>query len=394
MNLALFASSFYPNLGGVEELVRQLAREYRRRGHEAIVITNQWPPSLPKRSMCEGIPVYRIPMRVPDGPARARLKFRATHGGILREAGAIMRRHQVDLVHVQCVSTNGYYARKLAVKLQLPLVVTSQGERTMDKEDAFARSKILNSIMRDLLTHAEFVTACSRWTLDDLERYMGRSFDDRARAIHNGVSLEEFDNPAILPYSHPSPFVLALGRWVPQKGFDVLLRAFAEAVRDDDTFSHDLLLAGEGGEAPELERIVAELGLRRRVHLLGRADRPLTVSLFKGASWFVLPSVADEGFPLVIPEAMAGGNPVIATPVGGVPEMVRNNENGLLVAPRDTRALAEAMKKLAFEDGVADRLAQAAQATARRFAWPRIADEYEAVYDAVLTESRKVSGLA
>jgi glycosyltransferase involved in cell wall biosynthesis len=393
MNLALFASSFYPNLGGVEELVRQLAKEYRQRGHEAIVITNQWPPTVPKRSTYEGIPVYRIPMRVPEGPTRARLKFRATHGRILREAGATMRRHQIDLVHVQCVSTNGYYARKLALKLQLPLVVTSQGERTMDTENAFARSKILNSIMRDLLMHAEFVTACSRWTLNDLERYMGQSFGDRARAIHNGVSLEEFDNPAVLPYSHPSPFVLALGRWVPQKGFDVLLRAFADAMRDD-TFRHDLLLAGEGSEGPELERIVAELGLRRRVHLLGRADRPLTVSLFKGASWFVLPSVADEGLPLVIPEAMAAGNPVIATPVGGVPEIVRDNENGLLVPPRDTGALAGAMKSLASENGAADRFGQAARETAQRFAWTRIADEYEAVYDGVLTESRKVSGLA
>src|SRR5205823_6008368 len=132
------------------------------------VITNRWPPNLPKHTVAEGTPVYRIPMRVPDGPVRARIRFHATHSHILREVEAILVQHQADLIHVQCVSTNGYYARKLARKLRLPLVVTSQGERTMDAEDAFARSAFLNVSLRDLLGNADFVTACSRHTLLDL----------------------------------------------------------------------------------------------------------------------------------------------------------------------------------------------------------------------------------
>src|SRR5205085_11841796 len=92
MNVAVFASSFYPHLGGVEELVRQLCKEYRRRGHEVVVITNRWPPSLPERSTYGGTPVYRIPMRVPDGPRRARIKFQATHRRLERQAREILLR--------------------------------------------------------------------------------------------------------------------------------------------------------------------------------------------------------------------------------------------------------------------------------------------------------------
>jgi len=65
MNVAIFASAFYPSLGGVEELVRQLAHEYRRQGIETIVLVNRWPRSMPAEEVIEGIPVYRLSMRLP-----------------------------------------------------------------------------------------------------------------------------------------------------------------------------------------------------------------------------------------------------------------------------------------------------------------------------------------
>ncbi|MBE7209724.1 MAG: hypothetical protein INR65_01775, partial [Gluconacetobacter diazotrophicus] len=72
MKIALFASSFYPHIGGVEELVRQLAREYRGRGFSPIVVTNRWPRSLPAYELHEEVPLYRLPMRTPGPGAKAR----------------------------------------------------------------------------------------------------------------------------------------------------------------------------------------------------------------------------------------------------------------------------------------------------------------------------------
>ncbi|MGC8625927.1 MAG: glycosyltransferase, partial [Phycisphaerae bacterium] len=67
MNIAIFASAFYPSLGGVEELCRQLALELMRQGHGVIVLTNRWPRDLPANESIDGITVYRLPFRLPEG---------------------------------------------------------------------------------------------------------------------------------------------------------------------------------------------------------------------------------------------------------------------------------------------------------------------------------------
>jgi glycosyltransferase involved in cell wall biosynthesis len=320
-------------------------------------------------------------MRVPDGPRRARIKFQATHRRLERQAREILLRHHIELVHVQCVSANGYYARRVGRRLGLPIVVTSQGERTMDAGNAFARSAFLNDTLRGLLDSADFVTACSRDTLHDLEGYIGESFGSRAEVIYNGVSTEDFDIDAGVPYQHPSPYVLGIGRLVPQKGFDVLLRAFAEAVRRDG-FGQDLLLAGDGSERRRLEAIVDDLGLQGRVHLIGPADRALAVSLLNGCSFAVVPS-RSEPLGIVTLEAMAAGKAVIASAVGGIPEIVRHEHNGLLVSAEDVQELAAALTRLASDEQLAKRLSEAGRTFVSAFTWPKIADQYEAVYASV-----------
>jgi glycosyltransferase involved in cell wall biosynthesis len=353
MNIALFASAFYPHVGGVEELVRQLAREYIRRGDHAIVLTNRWPRDLPAHEEFEGIPLYRLPMRAPEGSVKAIANYHLTHRAIETDVATILRRHKSEIVHVQCVSSNGHYARLAARALKLPLVVTSQGERTMDATGVYERSAFLNRTLRALLKEGDALSACSRDTLEDLERYMGEPFGERARVIYNGIAADDFNDEAA-PHQHPRPYILGIGRWVPQKGFDVLLRAFALAARDE-AFEHDLLLAGEGEERATYEAIVREEKLEGRVHLLGRAARPMAVSLFKGASFFVLPS-RHEPFGIVNIEAMTAGKAVVASRVGGVPEIVRDNENGLLVAGDNVEDLARALKRLAGDEELRDRL--------------------------------------
>lgn len=374
MNVALFASAFYPSLGGVEELVRQLAHQQIQRGNKPLVVTNQWPRSLPAYEEYEGIPVYRLAMRVPEGYLRARLKYRLTHPAIVREMLGILTKHDVQMLHVQCISANGYYALLAKRKLGLPLVVTTQGERTMDAEQIYQKSPFLNQTLCALLTEADYITACSRNTLDDMQDYYGSPFDARADVIYNGINLTDFEVGK--PYPHPKPYLLGIGRHVPQKGFDVLLRAFAQAGLD----THDLLLAGDGPERAALEQLSQMLGVQDRVHFVGRADRPTAVSLFQGCSFFVLPS-RQEPQGIVNLEAMAAGKPVIASRVGGVPEIVLDGETGLLVPGEDVSALAEDLGRLAGDAALRDRLGSAGRLRARQFAWPLIAEQYLGVYE-------------
>src|SRR4051794_380267 len=97
MNVAIFASSFYPNIGGVEELCRQLAHEYRARGIGVIVIVNRWPRSLDSYQEYEGIPVYRLPLRMPDGTWRVHLNYYLTNRFVRNTLRKVIAKHAIDL---------------------------------------------------------------------------------------------------------------------------------------------------------------------------------------------------------------------------------------------------------------------------------------------------------
>jgi glycosyltransferase involved in cell wall biosynthesis len=200
---------------------------------------------------------------------------------------------------------------------------------------------------------------------------------ERGRVVHNGVDISEFAGPHESA-ERPRPFVLAIGRHVRQKGFDVLIDAFASLI-EDKAFHWDLLIAGDG---PERERLIAQVhgrGLTDRVDFVGRADRAMAVRLFRSAAAFALPSL-HEPFGIVNLEAMAAGAPVVATRVGGVPEFVDDGLSGLLVPPGDAGALAAALRRLFDEPGLRERLSHRGREMAASFDWARIEQDYREVY--------------
>jgi glycosyltransferase involved in cell wall biosynthesis len=175
---------------------------------------------------------------------------------------------------------------------------------------------------------------------------------------------------------HARPYIVALGRLVPQKGFDLLIEAFAEAALP----THDLLIAGEGTERAPLEQLIQSRGLVGRVHLLGRAERPQVASLFLGCSFFALPSRADEGMPVVCAEAMAAGKTVVAARAGGTPETVIDGESGIIFEKEDRNALAAGLRQLAGDPALRERFGAAGAKRAVQFSWPRITEQYLSAY--------------
>jgi glycosyltransferase involved in cell wall biosynthesis len=143
------------------------------------------------------------------------------------------------------------------------------------------------------------------------------------------------------------------GRLGPQKALGTALQALASV--PDVT----LAIAGDGPERGALERQARELRLDERVSFLGSVPREQVLRLFRAAEASVLPS-AWENFPHAVVEALAVGCPVIATAVGGVPEVVRDGENGLLVAPGDPAALAAAIARYFADEQLRGRLRDAA----------------------------------
>ena len=155
------------------------------------------------------------------------------------------------------------------------------------------------------------------------------------------------------------------GRLTAQKALGDTLEALA---RVPDVA---LLVLGDGPERAKLERRAGELGLADRVRFLGAGTRDDVIALFRAVDAALLTS-AWENLPHTLLEALATGTPVIATAVGGIPEVVRDGENGLLVPPRDIAAIASAIDRLVHDDALRASLAAAAAPSVDELAEPRI----------------------
>jgi glycosyltransferase involved in cell wall biosynthesis len=195
---------------------------------------------------------------------------------------------------------------------------------------------------------------------------------EKLRVVHNGIDVEHFQ------YSGPCAGgpIVSVGRLSPEKGVDQLLRAMAIVSKEDASLR--LEIAGDGPSRGALGSLVEELNLTGQVSFLGEVDD--VASLLQRAAVFVLPSLT-EGISLTLLEAMSQGLPVVATRVGGSPEVVVHGETGLLVDPASPEQLASAILRLHRESGRARVMGLAArERVTQDFDARRMVREYQAIY--------------
>jgi glycosyltransferase involved in cell wall biosynthesis len=190
---------------------------------------------------------------------------------------------------------------------------------------------------------------------------------DPAKVVlcRHGVRLERFDTAR---QDREPGRILSVGRLVAKKGFPVLIDACALLAQRDVAFHLDLV--GDGPLAGELARLVSERGLTSRVSLHAARPQPELVAFYQRAAVFALvPAVqADgdrDGVPNVILEAMACGTPVVASAISGIPEVVIDNQTGVLVPPSNPRALADALERLLYDLSEAETMGKRAEAAVR-----------------------------
>ncbi len=189
------------------------------------------------------------------------------------------------------------------------------------------------------------------------ERFPERA--DRIRRIYNGLNLAEFGRA---DFSSAPPLILAVGRLIAKKGFADLIGACGLIAERGKSFQCEII--GEGPLENELRGQIERLNLQNRVVLPGAKQQREVRQRLAAANVFVLPSVIDpeggmDNLPTVIMEAMATGLPVVSTKIGGIPEMVVENETGFLLRPGDAVALADAIEKVINNLSLAQKLGQA-----------------------------------
>lgn len=204
----------------------------------------------------------------------------------------------------------------------------------------------------------------------------------RVRVIRNGIDIVRHD-PAVRRDAMRTR-VVAVGRLTPVKDLPTLLHAVRIVADADASFRLDVV--GDGLSRPSLERLCRELRLERHVTFHGTRDDVLGV--LSEARLFVQASLS-EGISLTLLEAMAAGVPIVATRVGGTPEVVDHGVTGLLVPPSDPEALAAAMLTVLNDRSMAQRMSDAARRRAERsFNVRQMAASYEALYEEAVTRPR------
>jgi glycosyltransferase involved in cell wall biosynthesis len=176
-----------------------------------------------------------------------------------------------------------------------------------------------------------------------------------------------------------------MGSFSHKKGFDVLLRAFASVAAEDPSIH--LVLAGAGKEWSTYTALVDEENLQSRVHFVGIVNGIGKIHLYQHCRFFVCPS-RREPFATVNLEALAAGRPIVATAVGGNPEVVREGENGFLVPSGDAEVLAARMLTLLKDPALRARMGHVSSALARGYDWQVIIPAYRAVFEEALTRYR------
>jgi glycosyltransferase involved in cell wall biosynthesis len=177
--------------------------------------------------------------------------------------------------------------------------------------------------------------------------------------VYNGIDLNDFRRS---DFSSPIPSIIAVGRLIEKKGFTDLIRACEVVRKRGREFRCQII--GEGPLEEPLRAQIDDGGWQGQVEVAGPHPQSEVRSRLAGATLFVLPCIAEpsgamDNLPTVIMEAMAAGLPVVSTQIGGIPEMVVENETGLLVSPNDPSALADAIEKLLVDPALAKKFGQA-----------------------------------
>jgi glycosyltransferase involved in cell wall biosynthesis len=205
---------------------------------------------------------------------------------------------------------------------------------------------------------------------------------EKIKIIANGVNVQAFENARPLPAlaSHKNKILGIVARLDLQKGFEYLLQAVRELCATHPGL--EVVIVGEGPDRNAIEAMIQEFGLQSNVLLAGQqADMP---AVYAAINIFVLPSL-NEGLPMTVLEAMAASKPVIATRVGAIPSMITHGENGLLVEPRDTKGLRDAIASLLADPARCQILGKRAHNwVSRNYTADAMALKYREMYEGVL----------
>ena len=369
MKILVITGIFPPDIGGPATYVPTISSELVKRGHKVTVVTLS-----EARGDHDDISYpFRI-RRVRRGLFMP-WRFLLTVMAILREGS-----------RVQLLYVNGLYIEAVVANLFLrkPMVQKIVGdwawERATNKRwvaDTFEEfQKCRHGLKVEALKFLRRFCARRADVMIVPSSYLARAVanwgvtESKTAVVYNAVELPS-PSPCAVPLSTRFKLV-TVGRLVPWKQVDHLIEALVGCGEAG------LVIVGDGPERSRLEEFVRDRQLVDRVYFAGQRSKEDTLALMAACDLFVLNSTY-EGFPHVVLEAMCAGLPVVATAVGGTPELVQHGENGILISPSSNNTLSKTILHLVCSSEERRRLAAGAQQTMQRFRRATMVEKTEAV---------------
>ena len=371
MRILMLTDYFPPHTGGgVEVVVDQLSHGMVERGHQVSVLTLRTRGGE-RREATGNLTISRLPAIDLTGLIGVQLAV-SVHAipALISE----LRTFKPDLIHVHNLFfRNSEAAAVIARFNSTPLLLTMH---LGDMGGGFTAVKALTTLYektvgRCIVRSADRITGVSA-AVASHAGVLGAS-SSSVQVIPNGVDTSIFHPAESVP---DMPTVLAVGRLVPNKGMDTLIKSVPEVLARVPEAK--FVIAGAGPMDSSLRKLTESLGVGDSVEFLGhRSDVP---DLLRGATVFARPSTL-EGRPLTVLDAMATGLPVIATRVGGTPELITDGENGFLIPVGDSHALAEAILDVLSAPERSSSMGQRnLQIVQIEYTWERVINRTEALY--------------
>jgi glycosyltransferase involved in cell wall biosynthesis len=371
--------------GGVTEVVLNLYRQLALSGEmQPLVLVSDWRAFRPVELSIEGRQTVFLRLSSPWsewGSVLGLMKWTVAAPLYLAGLLRLLRRHRVLAFNFHYPNL-GVFPIALLRFLRLyhgALILSFHG---LDLQSARSGGRTQRALWRFVLRNATAIVACSQAFSLEIAEFAGKAAG-RVHAIQNGLDVDDFlgsvdRSTAILAPLDGREFILSVATWEHKKGLDVLVRAFA-AIRGRHP-NLSLALVGRSAEAAlSLRALAAELRVADQVFFFENVPHRQVGQFLERARIFCLASRA-EPFGISILEAGAFRLPVVASRVGGIPEIVSDGETGLLVAPDDVSALARALEKVLAEPQLARTLGEALHLrVATHFSWRRAYQGYRAL---------------
>ena len=403
--ILIFSIAYVPHVGGAELAIKEITDRLGS-DYEFDMITLRFDEKFPRVEKIGNVTVHRIGftssnVKVSDRalPWQCRLAKVLFPVTSFLKARALHRAHPYDLTWAMLANQAGFGALFFSASLALrrtskhvPYFLELQdGNSLQEVRKRRPITTLVWPLYRAIYRHADSIKAISNF-IKDLAREVG--FTGPIEVIPNGVDIARFSREL------PSEDLAAMKRQLGKKMGDVFLFTASRLVlsRGVEDIIHalpslpenvKLVVAGDGEDRSKLEQIAKDAGVRERVNFVGHIDHAALPKYFKAADIFVRPSII-EGMGSAFIEAFAAGIPVVATPVGGIPDFLIEGETGLFCNVRDPESIAQAVQKYIDNPALTEHVTRNAKALAQeKYDWTLISKSMkERVFEALI-EKRK-----